>query len=131
MRYFVIAMCCFMLVGCCNNCRDRQVKESYYVPRVVETDYVPSKGKIFHAAGFDIKEGQQIRDFFDDFEEPMHTYYSGNNIEWTYYVDYDPIHDEGKIVRYCELDKYNRKNLCRLKVTFDHTYVSNATSNCK
>jgi len=130
MRYFVIALCCLMLVGCCCNCQEEEIKEGYYVPQVIETDYTPRQGRIFHVAGFDIKEGQQMRDFFDDFEEPMHTYYNGNIVEWTYYVDYNAQNDEGRIVRYCEFKNY-RKKLCKLKVTFDHTYVSNATSNCK
>ena len=130
MRHFIIALSCLMLVACCSNSHNNRVKENYS-SRMIETDYVPSRGKVFHAAGFDIEEGQQMRDFFDDFEEPMHTYYSGNNVDWTYYVDYAPVDDEGKIVRYCELDDYKGKKLCRLKVTFDHTYVSNATSDCR
>lgn len=135
MRAFVLSMMCLLFSGCCSTCErannGSQVKESYYVPEVIEEQYVPQRSnRVFHKAGFDIKEGQQMRDFFDDFEEPMHTYYSGDNVEWTYYVDYDAAHDKGKIVRYCDLKNYAPRSLCAMKVSFYLTYVNGASTNC-
>jgi len=132
MRLLVIAISCLILTGCCTECNKQQaIEESYYVPTVIENDYKPATGKTFHVAGFDVKQGQQMRDFFDDFKEPMHTYYSGNNVDWTYYVDYNRNNDEGKIVRYCELKDYAPHSLCAVKVSFVYTYVSNAVTNCR
>jgi len=142
MRYLTIAVVCLFLTGCCN-CQKQYAEpefyadepdfyvgeqEAYTVPS--KTNYQPTKGRVFHVAGLDVQEGQQMRDFFDDFEEPMHTAYSGNNVYWTYYVDYDRAHDEGKIVRYCELGNYRPHSLCKVKVSFAYTYVSNAVTNC-
>ena len=139
MRFLTVALCCLMIAGCSCNCRKSSInpgaytsqQESYYVPTVIEEDYVPARGKVFHVAGFDIQQGQQMRDFFDDFEEPMHTYYNGDEVDWTYYVDYDRAHDDGKIVRYCELDNYRPHSLCAVKVKFTNTYVSDAVTNCR
>ncbi len=132
MRSFLIGVCCVLLAGCtCYTCQDRK-GEAYYVPELADNDYVPaSRGQVFHVAGFNVKEGQQMRDFFDDFEEPMHAKYVDNNtVEWTYYVDYNRARDKGKIVRYCELDRYPPHGLCAMTVTFYLTYVTNATTNC-
>lgn len=133
MRSGVLFAICLLLAGChgCgsyNNDGDR----IYYEPQAAEEGYVPAKGRVFHAAGFDIKEGQQMRDFFDEFEEPMHAKYMGKeNIRWVYYIDYNAKKDKGKIVRYCELEKYKPHSLCELTVDFYKTYVTNAVSNCK
>ena len=140
MRFLVIAMSCLLLAACSCNCHNQpnypqtytnNYTETYSVPTVIETDYVPAKGKVFHVAGFNVKEGQQMQDFFDDFEEPMHTNYNGNDVDWTYYVDYDRAHDEGRIVRFCELKNYPPHSLCAVKVKFIYTYVSDAVSNCR
>lgn len=139
MRYLTIAVVCLFLAGCCN-CHKQYAEpefyadepEAYTVPAttMAETNYQPSRGRVFHVAGLDVKEGQQMRDFFDDFEEPMHTAYNGNNVYWTYYVDYDRANDKGKIVRYCELGNYRPHSLCKVKVNFAYTYVSNVATNC-
>ncbi|MCM1323803.1 MAG: hypothetical protein NC218_06545 [Acetobacter sp.] len=132
MRIFSLLALCLTLAACypCveyNKDGDRVLYQAQspwagYKPEVT--------GKVFKAAGFEIEQGQQMRDFFDDFEEPMHAKYVGNDvIHWVYYVDYQD--GEGKIVRYCELDKYEGKKLCRLDVDFYRTYVSDVTSNCK
>lgn len=79
--------------------------------------------------GLTFSRGSRCAIFFDDFEEPMHARYVGNNtVRWTYYVDYEP--DDGKIVRYCELGDYQPHSLCTLTVEFYRTYVSNAYSDC-
>lgn len=146
MRSFVVAICCLLFAGCSCNCQNEPVQpyetqsyltrtrtqtHTYYVPRVIEQDYQPAEGRVFHVAGFDVKEGQQMQDFFDDFEEPMHTHFSGDNVDWTYYVDYDRTKDKGKIVRYCDLKNYPPHSLCAVKVKFAYTYVSDAVTNCK
>ena len=135
MRFNVLAVVCMLLAGCCSDCQKNRARhsEAYYVPTMIEQDYQPVKtGEVFHVAGFDVKQAQQMRAFFDEFEEPMHAKYVGNdNVEWTYYVDYDAAHDKGRIIRYCELDNYQPHSLCAMKVTFHMTYVSNATSNCR
>jgi hypothetical protein len=85
--------------------------------------------RVFHAAGFDIQEGQYMEDFFDDFEEPMHVGTVGYHLnEWTYYVDQK--NGKSKIVRYAELDRYGPHSLCTLKVRFSNKYVSDAYSTC-
>ncbi len=117
MRKILTALAAALLLsGCCNTCGTSKPKERH-----------------FHAAGFDIPEGQKMRDFFDDFEEPMHAKYVGNDtVKWRYYVDYDREPDEGRIVRYCELDKYKgQKKLCTLDVAFYDLKVGNATSTCQ
>lgn len=116
MYKFAIAFMTLFLAGCCcdpsyvpsyrrdNGAADAPVYRKT-ARRAAYTKYVAPKGDVIHAAGFDIQQGQQMRDFFDDFEEPMHARYVGNNtVRWTYYVDYEP--DDGKIVRYCELGDY-------------------------
>ena len=132
-----------MLSACSCNCHQQPVEysepvvedEVYYAPQTTTQKYSSyrpaSSGQVFHVAGFNVDEGQQMQDFFDDFEEPMHTYYNGNTVEWTYYVDYNPRNDEGKIVRYCELKQYRPHSLCAMKVSFYRTYVSGATTNCR
>ena len=136
MRYLILSICYLLLAACSTTSNQQFVEdETYYVPQTVEDDYSVykpmSSGQVFHVAGFDVDEGQQMRDFFDDFEEPMHTYYNGNTVEWTYYVDYNAREDEGKIVRYCELDQYRPHSLCAIKISFYKTYVSDATTNCR
>ena len=140
MYKFAIAFMTLFLAGCCcdpsyvpsyrrdNGAADAPVYRKT-ARRGAYTKYVAPKGDVIHAAGFDIQQGQQMRDFFDDFEEPMHARYVGNNtVRWTYYVDYEP--DDGKIVRYCELGDYQPHSLCTLTVEFYRTYVSNAYSDC-
>lgn len=108
MRKLAILMVCGALAGCANACLDN------------------NDGGYIEAAGFKIKKGQQMRAFFDDFEEPMHTYVlDKDTIKWTYYVNQD-----GEIVRYCELENYKRGSLCELNVEFYKTYVEKAYSNC-
>jgi len=139
MRSFFVALCCLLVAGCSCNCHNQEEfsdtytvqKHTYTVPRVIEEDYQPSKGRVFHVAGFDVEEGQQMQDFFDDFEEPMHTHYRGDDVDWTYYVDYNRAKDKGKIVRYCELKDYPPHSLCAVKVKFTYTYVSDAVTNCR
>lgn len=137
MRSLIVAVCCFLVAGCSCNCHNQPVPmqttstRTYSVPRVIEEDYQPKQGRVFHVAGFDVKEGQQMRDFFDDFEEPMHTHYSGDDVDWTYYVDYDRSNGKGKIVRYCDLKNYPPHSLCAVKVKFTYTYVSDAVTNCR
>ncbi len=101
----------------------------YYQSVDVQPETQPELGnRIFKVAGFDIKEGQQMRKFFDDFEEPMHARYVGNDvILWTYYVN----PQNGKIVRYCELGNYAEGSLCKLNVEFYRTYVRQAFSDCQ
>lgn len=82
----------------------------------------------FHAAGFDIPKGQPVTAFFDDFEEPVHAHYIGNNtLRWTYLVD-----DKGEIVRHCTLRNggFNAKNFCQLNVEFYQKRVSDVYSDC-
>lgn len=136
MYKFTIAFLTLILAGCC--C-EQQYETSYqetYTPccgipqKAVYTRYVAPEGQVIHTAGFDIQQGQQMQDFFDDFEEPMHARYIGNHtVRWTYYVDYKP--DEGEIVRYCELKDYQPHSLCKLTVEFYRTYVTNAYSDCQ
>lgn len=80
----------------------------------------------FKVADYEIKKGQQMRKFFDEFKEPMYVEYMGNdNILWTYYLNND-----GKIVRYCEFMKYDEKSLCKMNVRFYKTYVADVSSDC-
>lgn len=129
MRFFSLLVMCLALAACesCKNCYEDK-GALFYAPQASEDCYKPENaGKIIRAAGFDIKEGQQMRDFFDEFKEPMHAKYVGNdNILWTYYIN----PENGKIVRYCELEKYAAKSLCVLNVLFYKTYVSTASSDC-
>lgn len=125
MRFFSVLAVLVLMLGACQS----QERWRYYEP---EEGYVPPKGRVFEAAGFKINEGQQIRDFFDDFEEPMHAKYVGNEvIRWTYYIDYNSAKGKGKIVRYNELKNYKPGSLCRLTVEFYKTYVTKASSNCQ
>jgi len=126
----VIAM---MLSGCCSTCGQNRYEEEYGdAPQYVENEYEPAKGRVFHVASFDIVEGETIREVFDEFEEPMHApYYNNNVVKWTYYVDYDGSSDDGRIVRYCELDNYPPHSLCKMTVEFYKTYVTNAYSTCR
>ncbi len=129
MRFFSLMVLCLALASCesCHN-YDTNGDRTLYEPQAAADGYKPANsGGIIRAAGFEIKQGQQMRDFFDEFEEPMHAKYLGNdNILWTYYVN----PENGKIVRYCELNKYAAKSLCTLNVRFYRTYVSSADSNC-
>lgn len=116
----------FILCGCSSSFE----RWRYYEPK--DDGYVPPRERVFKAAGFKINEGQQIRDFFDDFEEPMHAKYMGNEvISWVYYIDYNSAKGKGKIVRYNELKEYKAGELCRLTVDFYKTYVSNVTTTCR
>lgn len=126
MRFFsVLAVLVLMLGGC-------QSRERWQYYESNDDGYVPPKGRVFQAAGFKIDEGQQIRDFFDDFEEPMHAKYVGNEvIRWTYYIDYNRAQGKGKIVRYNKLKNYQLGSLCRLTVEFYKTYVTDVWSDCK
>ena len=134
MYKFAIVFMTLFLAGCCcdpsyvpSYRRDSGAVHHSRGHRASYTRYVGPKGQVFHAAGFDVQQGQQMRDFFDDFEEPRHARYVGNNtVRWTYYVDYEP--DDGKIVRYCELGDYQPHSLSTLTVEFYRTYVSNAYS---
>ena len=130
MRRFLVALSCF-LVTACSVCHQypELINDPVYDNSRTES-YTPASGRVFHAAGFDIKEGQQMQDFFDDFDVPLTNSHSGDTVVWTYAVDYNAARDSGKIVRYCDVAKYGNR-LCKLTVEFDHTYVSNATSNCK
>ncbi len=130
MRAFFIALSCLLVTACsvCHQYPELSNEPVYNNNRTVS--YTPASGRVFHAAGFDIREGQQMQDFFDDFDVPLRTSHSGDTVVWTYAVDYDAADDDGEIVRYCDVAGYG-KPLCELKVEFDHTYVSNATSNCK
>lgn len=104
---------------------------AYYNQEPTYTYYRAPKGQVMHVAGFDIQQGQQMRDFFDDFEEPMHAQYIGNNtVRWVYYIDYDYEDNEGDIVRYSDLDDYQPHSLCSLTVEFYRTYVTTAYTNC-
>lgn len=129
MRFFSLMVICLALAACesCKNYDDNG-NRALYEPQYTDDGYRPeNSGEIITAAGFEIQQGQQMRDFFDEFEEPMHAKYVGDdNILWTYYVN----PDNGKIVRYCELKNYPAKSLCRLNVNFYKTYVSAADSNC-
>jgi len=110
MRQMMIAALCLFLCSCACNCNKRP-KEHIYV------------------AGYEIEKGQQMRDFFDDFEEPMHARYIGGDVvNWTYYIDKN---DNNRIVRYCELKNYAAHSLCTMDVTFYRTYVSGARSSCR
>lgn len=130
MRFWVMALCFFLLTACdvCHQFPELVEDPVYRNDR--EGAYQPRSGRVFHVAGFDIKEGQQMQDFFDDFDVPLHTAYNGDKVIWTYAIDYNAAHDSGKIVRQCDIAGYG-KSLCDLKVEFDHTYVSNATTNCR
>ncbi|MBO5039386.1 MAG: hypothetical protein J6C85_08070 [Alphaproteobacteria bacterium] len=126
MRFFSVLAVLVLMLGACQSSE----KWQYYEPN--DDGYVPPKGRVFQAAGFKINEGQQIRDFFDDFEEPMHAKYVGNEvIRWTYYVDYNSAQGKGKIVRYNELKNYKPGSLCNLTVEFYKTYVTDVWSDCK
>lgn len=104
---------------------------TYYNQEPTYTYYRAPKGEVMHVAGFEIQQGQQMRDFFDDFEEPIHAQYIGNNtVRWVYYIDYDREDNEGEIVRYCELEDYQPHSLCTLTVEFYRTYVTTAYTNC-
>ncbi len=139
MRKILMGVFALLMAGCCcdpsyvPSYRRDSTKVYQYQPRqqrVTYTYYRASKGQVMHVAGFDIQQGQQMRDFFDDFEEPMHARYIGNNtVRWTYYVNYQPG-DKGEIVRYCELKDYAPHSLCRLTVEFYRTYVTTAYSDC-
>lgn len=127
-------MVMLLVLSACQPCHeyDSDWKPDSYQIYDADSQYTPAKGRVFNVLGFKINEGQQMRDFFDDFEEPMHAKYLGNNvIHWTYYVDYDALENKGKLVRYCELDKYQGKKLCKLNVVFNHTYVGDATGTCR
>ena len=140
MKKIYAAVLFLLLAGCCcdpsyvpSYRRDNPTatERSYrYQPRqATYTYYRAPKGQVLHVAGFDIQQGQQMRDFFDDFEEPMHARYIGNHtVRWTYYVDYTP--DDSEIVRYCELKDYAPHSLCRMTVEFYRTYVVTAYSDC-
>ena len=131
-RIALAVIAVMMLAGCCNTCHQDSVEYEYEEPTYVQNDYEPARGRVFHVASFDIAEGDEMRDVFDDFEEPMHApYYSNNTVKWTYYVDYDAKNDDGRIVRYCELDNYPPHSLCQMTVEFYRTYVTNAYSTCR
>ena len=146
MKKILAAVAALLLAGCCCNPnyvptyrRDNEQEQSrviyyrrtYYTQQPTYTYYRAPKGELMHVAGFDIQQGQQMRDFFDDFEEPMHAQYIGNNtVRWVYYIDYQPDDDEGEIVRYCELDEHQPHSLCSLTVEFYYTYVSRAYTTC-
>lgn len=133
MRLLSLMVVCLVLTGCYPCVEyNRNGENMVYEVRDAEDGYKPETGRTFRVAGFEIEQGQQMRDFFDDFEEPMHAKYVGNDvILWTYYVDYNAKEGKGRTVKYCELDKYEAKSLCKLNVEFYKTYVRNVTSNCK
>ena len=133
MRFLSLMALCLALTACYPCAEyDSNGNNVVYDVRDPEDGYVPESGRTFKVAGFEIEQGQQMRDFFDDFEEPMHAKYVGNDvILWTYYVDYDRADNEGRIVKYCELDKYAPRSLCKLNVEFYRTYVRKVTSNCR
>lgn len=125
MRGFSFLAIFILMLGACHS----QEKWETYEP---DSNYVPAKGRVFKVAGFEIDEGQQIRDFFDDFEEPMHAKYIGNEvIRWTYYINYNSSRGRGKIVRYGALKNYKPGSLCNLTVEFYKTYVTDAWTDCK
>lgn len=137
MKHLCVLAGCLALAACgvCQDCNNGQTKDvvvadsqrQAYRVSAPEDGYQPSRGKVFHVAGRDIAEGQQIRAFFDDYQEPMHAKYLGQDvILWTYYIN----PDNGDIVRYCALDKYDVKSLCKLNVRFYKTYVQSADSDC-
>ena len=132
-RMILAVAAAMMLSGCCNTCGQYDYDREYVdTPAYVEDNYEPSRGKVFHVASFDIAEGEAMSDVFDEFEEPMHApYYNNNVVKWTYYVDYDGSVDDGRIVRYCELDNYPPHSLCKMTVEFYKTYVTNAYSTCR
>ncbi|MBR2273723.1 MAG: hypothetical protein IJ864_02690 [Alphaproteobacteria bacterium] len=130
MRAFIFAISCFLLTACSVCHQYPELSEDPVYNNDREGKFEPARGKIFHVAGFDIEQGQQMQDFFDDFDVPLHTSFEGDIVEWTYAIDYNGAKDKGKIVRYCDVAGYG-KPLCTLKVTFNHTYVENATSNCR
>ena len=78
MYKFAIAFMTLFLAGCCcdpsyvpsyrrdNGAADAPVYRKT-ARRAAYTKYVAPKGDVIHAAGFDIQQGQQMRDFFDDF----------------------------------------------------------------
>ncbi len=133
MRFLSLLALCLALTACypCEE-YNREGENLVYQVRDPEDGYQPETGRTFKVAGFEIEQGQQMRDFFDDFEEPMHAKYVGNDvILWTYYVDYDRAEGKGRTVKYCELDKYTANSLCKLNVEFYKTYVRNVWTDCK
>jgi len=130
MRFLSLMALCLALTACYPCAEyDHHGDRVLYRAQNAEDGYKPvSSGRIFNVAGYKIEEAQQMRDFFDDFEEPMHAKYMGDDvILWTYYVN----PKNGKIVRYCELDKFAPHSLCKIDVEFYRTYVRNATTTCK
>lgn len=128
---FLTVFCLIVLLSGCSSCTNCTENDNIYQP-TTEPDYVPPSQEVFNAAGFEIKEGQQIKSFFSDFKEPMHAEYIGKDvIRWTYYIDYDKTSGKGTIVRYCELEQYQPHSLCNLTVDFYKTYVANAYSDCR
>lgn len=130
MRFLSLITLCLVLTACYPCVEyNREGDRIFYQPQDAKDGYKPAfSERIFKVAGYEIKEGQQMREFFDEFYEPMHAKYMGDDvILWTYYVN----PENGKIVRYCELDKYQEHSLCRFEVEFYKTYVANATTNCK
>ena len=78
MKKIYAAVLFLLLAGCCcdpsyvpSYRRDNPTatERSYrYQPRqATYTYYRAPKGQVLHVAGFDIQQGQQMRDFFDDF----------------------------------------------------------------
>lgn len=130
MRLWSLMAVCVALAACYPCVEyNREGDRILYQAQEAQEGYKPaSEGRVFDVAGFKIKEGQQMRQFFDDFEEPMHAKYLGDDvILWTYYVN----PENGKIVRYCELDQYEPHSLCKLNVTFYKTYVRDADTTCR
>lgn len=129
-RAAIAVIAVLVLTGCCNAHQEEQYVYGN-APAYVADDYQPARGRVFHVASFDIAEGDEMKDVFAELEEPMHApYYSNQTVKWTYYVDYDAENDEGHIVRYCELDNYAPRSLCKVTVEFYRTYVTNAYTNC-